>query len=891
MVYPGYLMMGGVEIANAARTYAYADNLMKLFGMKDCWESESLACALGDGEYNTPATDPAPWYDSSRRATAGFFGFYPLSVEGLDSGSRELGLTELVNSDGAVFGLPRHTSKEFRVTGILCGDSQEAVEEGKSWLASTLRGTVTAGACAGDEFCYLAWKPECCDYDDRSTFPLTVADEVTRSNARGAWVDYNDGTLTATSNGLRVQMPCGGDGAQLFLTGLVPGGAYRVTMQMTSTAAVTFEVGGIAERTAYYPWATGSSSPTPWVLDFVAKQETASLRVVNPNAGCTAVEARIHSTKVVRQPLAASTVYPEFNADNFREVAQWDFENSPTLQTAGTAQATSIRVRWKNGTGGNFTLTNQMNALRSLRGLQPGRDYSLMLNVTSNPAGLTPELSVLDADNLSVSSLGENWYKVSFRATQATHVFSISVDSDQVIANGSSIDFNLNYIRLDVAESQFVVASPDQSEAAMRVLYNTALLEGPSTTAIYNKKNGYMEAIEFTMVAAHPFSYGIEREVPYTLDSSTFLMSDIACALGDPVRMNLFTNPLMAYGTAGATAVGGIGAESNFTTNALTATRAAVGTGVARLTPSGASVDSFARVTASGLVEGHTYTFSMDISMDSPQTGSLDGRARKIIIYQNGASADSEQMPNVAGTQRLSVTFVYLNDGWLDIRLYNGSDSPGDIVDYTNFLFEEASSPGVFFSGESDQSEWDGTANRSSSTYTKTLGSVINDPNCDDIPSAPQPVQLTLGCVEPVDEWRRYWIEIPAQYVSGWRDSLPRIVLSTRSESISQVRIRFYPNQRNASLDEINQCAFCGEFYVTYIPPNTVFTIDTILRKVEANVENRGNRNAMNLVTSDIGGPPTWPVLECAQSYFMTVDVAPDEVLDLGLNLSIASRE
>jgi hypothetical protein len=120
---------------------------------------------------------------------------------------------------------------------------------------------------------------------------------------------------------------------------------------------------------------------------------------------------------------------------------------------------------------------------------------------------------------------------------------------------------------------------------------------------------------------------------------------------------------------------------------------------------------------------------------------------------------------------------------------------------------------------------------------------------------------------------------------------VPVIKLSTGANAVRDVRVRFYANPLGTDVTESDACGFCGEFYLSYIPKTTVMTIDGIRRRVTANVSHSGEANAMHLASDTDYGPVRWPTLTCDIPYYMTVDIAPDEVLDLDVRLSIAQRE
>ena len=156
---------------------------------------------------------------------------------------------------------------------------------------------------------------------------------------------------------------------------------------------------------------------------------------------------------------------------------------------------------------------------------------------------------------------------------------------------------------------------------------------------------------------------------------------------------------------------------------------------------------------------------------------------------------------------------------------------------------------------------------------------------------APQPPGITPDCPRNVTEWRRYWTAVPA----GTGRRLARGGAGRETvhlgNVVRDVRVRFYANPLGADLDEVDECGACGEFYISYIPQSTVMTIDGIRKRVTANVAGTGEANAMHLASDSDYGPVRWPTMTCDIAYYMTVDIAPDEVLDLDVRLAVAQRE
>lgn len=159
------LVLGGNEIANNARTTAYAQSGIKPHTMKvggcDC---PGLAAMLGDAPYTNPVDDDAPWYDPAVPASANFAGLLITSIDGLRVAPVQRSRTDRVGP-GAVIGRRRLGPRTIVVRGVLIGSSCCGIEYGMRWLTAALDGGLgcssSAATCAADDLCYLVCCPSC----------------------------------------------------------------------------------------------------------------------------------------------------------------------------------------------------------------------------------------------------------------------------------------------------------------------------------------------------------------------------------------------------------------------------------------------------------------------------------------------------------------------------------------------------------------------------------------------------------------------------------------------------------------------------------------------------------------------------------------------------------
>lgn len=182
---------------------------------------------------------------------------------------------------------------------------------------------------------------------------------------------------------------------------------------------------------------------------------------------------------------------------------------------------------------------------------------------------------------------------------------------------------------------------------------------------------------------------------------------------------NLFTNPSFEVSTG---SVGFNGA----TTSGLSTNWAISGTNSVRTIPSTTSADSFARYGGQGnligLTPGQTYTVSATSRLDAAQTGTIDSRARRIVVYSwtgttAGTLGTSTQAANAVGVTAHSVTFtVPATATGAEIRLYNGAtNTASNNVYWDGVMLSLGSTRYEFRDGSSADWFWTGTNGLSTS--------------------------------------------------------------------------------------------------------------------------------------------------------------------------------
>lgn len=162
MGYKGYFQLGGRELANAERFKTYVRAFLPGMSYFPAFDSDTLPLALGDEQYREPVADAAPWVDTSDPSSAGFYGAVVLDVDGLEDSTRDVTITENINSGGSA-GRTRFSSREIRIKLLLAAADDLAMAAGWAWLKATLNPSTCSqhgSSCGGADFCYFAAEPQ-----------------------------------------------------------------------------------------------------------------------------------------------------------------------------------------------------------------------------------------------------------------------------------------------------------------------------------------------------------------------------------------------------------------------------------------------------------------------------------------------------------------------------------------------------------------------------------------------------------------------------------------------------------------------------------------------------------------------------------------------------------
>lgn len=222
--------------------------------------------------------------------------------------------------------------------------------------------------------------------------------------------------------------------------------------------------------------------------------------------------------------------------------------------------------------------------------------------------------------------------------------------------------------------------------------------------------------------------------------------------------------------------------------------------------------------------------------------------------------------------------------GWIDVT----GDGWSPWLGGETVLADDAmASVGVlypWFSGDTaDTAEWEyswlGTPNASVSMATALDPEDVDllaDPDCPPVPAPPGAPPIVDDCIDTVGSWRRYWAIIPQDLVSSWLDIVPTLTLATGALPARQVRIRTWRNPDSLDPASYPAAEWESEQIVSYMPADTVLTLDGVAQRVWAEVAGGQPIGADRLLYGTGGGPASWPVISCGTAYLISFDVPLD---------------
>lgn len=278
MYYLGWMSLAGQEVFNVDRSMTYLHANAPALQLAGCDECHTLALALGDSPYkNNPVDDPAPWIAADEPDLNDFYGFIPMTMEGLYDSTVEVEVTQSIGHGGTT-STPRMATREIRVTGVLIAGTRIALTKSRGWLRGTLGGSGCndAGDCGGDDMCFMADCPDSLGQADE--YQRTIKDVVLSAGPTmlqpygqlpsGVWMDSVEFTLTAGTPWIYGQVDflgssLGTDGTTTGGNPLVRVGEHHGPMDQIANV-VTFPAGTAVGDLLVLTW--GSDYPRSTLL-------------------------------------------------------------------------------------------------------------------------------------------------------------------------------------------------------------------------------------------------------------------------------------------------------------------------------------------------------------------------------------------------------------------------------------------------------------------------------------------------------------------------------------------------------------------------------------------------------------------------------------------------
>jgi hypothetical protein len=163
-------------------------------------------------------------------------------------------------------------------------------------------------------------------------------------------------------------------------------------------------------------------------------------------------------------------------------------------------------------------------------------------------------------------------------------------------------------------------------------------------------------------------------------------------------------------------------------------------------------------------------------------------------------------------------------------------------------------------------------ADENCSEQNKAYREFINDPYFTGISQPPRPPVVKPPNLIDVPVWQRHIWTIPSQYSDRWGRVVPTLYVDTGTNDLQMMRVRFY---KVGSGNDGGGCGYEGEFVISYIPKNSVLTIDGIHREAHVKLPSGNIVPGGHLLFGSDGRPFTWPTLGCHDAYWVACDLMP----------------
>ena len=171
------------------------------------------------------------------------------------------------------------------------------------------------------------------------------------------------------------------------------------------------------------------------------------------------------------------------------------------------------------------------------------------------------------------------------------------------------------------------------------------------------------------------------------------------------------------------------------------------------------------------------------------------------------------------------------------------------------------------------------------SVDTEAEDNFINDPFFTAITPAPQPPNILPPNIIELSSWRRLTAPIGGAFSTRPGRVTPVVTVLSGAAPAQFIRLRFYPSAAGVS-----GCDYVGEYLISYIPANSLMTIDAIRKEVHVTLPDGRRLPGGHLLYGSAGRPFMWPDMSCKETYTMTADMFPGQT-GIVVDLEVAVRE
>lgn len=161
----------------------------------------------------------------------------------------------------------------------------------------------------------------------------------------------------------------------------------------------------------------------------------------------------------------------------------------------------------------------------------------------------------------------------------------------------------------------------------------------------------------------------------------------------------------------------------------------------------------------------------------------------------------------------------------------------------------------------------------------------IDDPFFTAITQPPKPPIIKPPNVLDLTSWRRMLAPIPAMHTKRAGRAAPIITVAAGAANAQYIRLRFYGEGTNNT-----GCGFEGEFLISYLPANSVMTLNGITQEATVALPDGREVPGGHLLYGTDGRPFQWPSLASGRLYTMAADMMPGQT-GIIIILDIAVRE